>query len=1086
LSAIWLFAAVFLHRYLFTQSLKKGVIMKKLVKMVATAMLCSFMLLSVAQPSMDYNILIEDIEIQPGVTIDINVNVFVNENAQSWSNTGKIIAIEGMAHTGQCMKPLAEALFENTDPAMEINEFFSIDSPGKGLSGLPLGEGFLLEDLYMEDYMNIYFGVISHLNNETDIYPRTILGHSLGGMMVLKLQDTLVKHGTNLKEQYGINNCILLAPAIPAPLDWSFIGSPSAQALFDYVEYFTPEYGTILNLPPVAWVFSLFTNTCCYFPPNTVPGAPTPAEASASGYIGIEPVPLLLQATGTPIPPPLPYPAKSRIAANPGIFMVQNGVQLTIIADEFDRMMSPAEETNLYLYLTNDATLANMKTVLGEETCHDTHISDPHAVTELITLPFNPVNAPGEYTILKDQFFSDALGHQEMVDIWLPPHYFDYPDQQYPVVYFLHKAFSNESDYEYFLPLLNQMTANGEIDPFIIVKPNGWAPPYLGSCWYNSPLYGNYEDMVIQDLIPYIEENYRVIEGQDFRYHMGQSMGGHAGWSMSIRFPELFGAVADIAGYKNMTMTVPMLTPGFLAEQGGTPPYSYSPMAGQLSMLVYTTLGAYNANMAKPPYFVDIFLDENGDIITEYLDDFLSDDIITMIPGKAQPPNTKYFIAQGFYDNVVPYPTTIAFNQVLDDNDWEYEFFTWEGGHFDVLPALEEGFRFLDGVWKEKQQTQTINAPQGWSLISTCMMPADPSVDEILADPALIFALGPNGFYWPGQNVNTMQHWFTKSNALKVKTANMFNLNIDGIAWEDKTVQLNQGVNYLPVLSGESVPAPAIFDQLGATLLYAFEIANSLIYWPAGGLYTLQTLEPGTGYLAITTAPGMVNFGNIAKCHYPIQAQKVNAPANVNSGMQHFVVIDPEALNGFNPGTVFTATNKNGQIVASTALTDRNLPVILAVNGDDPTTQLVDGLIAGEQIFISAISPESDESFALEATFDTGIGLDDIFAEWGISKVLRFKETTGVNKQETYGSLTITPNPVTSQANLSWNMSRPGQVSIALLDNHGGQVIETVNSYFNEGQCSTTISTLGLSSGIYFCRLTTTGYVMMKKIVVMR
>jgi hypothetical protein len=69
---------------------------------------------------------------------------------------------------------------------------------------------------------------------------------------------------------------------------------------------------------------------------------------------------------------------------------------------------------------------------------------------------------------------------------------------------------------------------------------------------------------------------------------------------------------------------------------------------------------------------------------------------------------------------------------------------------------------------------------------------------------------------------------------------------------------------------------------------------------------------------------------------------------------------------------------------------------------------------------------------------------------------------------------------------LSWNMSRPGQVSIALLDNHGGQVIEPVNSYFNEGQCSTTISTLGLSSGIYFCRLTTTGYVMMKKIVVMR
>lgn len=545
--------------------------MKTFTKTLATIAACCFIFAAMAQPSQDYNILIEDIEFQPGVTIDINVNVFVNENAESLANTGKIIAIEGMAHTGQCLKPLAEALFENSDPAMEVNEFFAIDSPGKGLSGLPQGNDFLLEDLYMEDYMNIFFGVISHLNNEMDIYPRTIMGHSLGGMMVLKLQDTLVKQGTNLKEQYGITNCILLAPGIPAPLEWSFIGSPQAQALFDYVEYFTPEYGTILNLPPVAFVYSLFTNTCCYFPPNTVPGAPTPAEAEALGYVGIEPALLLLQASGTPIPPPLPYPTKPRIAANPGIFMAQHGVQLTIIADEFDRMMSPAEETALYQYLTNDATLANMKTVLGEETCHDTHISDPHAVSELITLPFNPVNTPGEYIILKDRFFSDALGHQELVDIWLPPGYDMNMDQHYPVIYLLHKAFSNENEYEWFLPTLNQMMADGEIDPFIIVKPNGWSPPYLGSCWYNSPLYGNYEDMLLNDLIPYVEENFRVLQGQEYRFHLGHSMGGHAGWSMSIHYPELFSVVADIGAYKHQTMMNDMMVGVILAESGGAP-----------------------------------------------------------------------------------------------------------------------------------------------------------------------------------------------------------------------------------------------------------------------------------------------------------------------------------------------------------------------------------------------------------------------------------------------------------------------------------------------------------------------------------
>jgi pimeloyl-ACP methyl ester carboxylesterase len=1058
--------------------------MKKFLKMAATAMLCSLMLFSVAQPAQDYNILIEGIEIEPGVTIDINVDVFVNENAQSWSNTGKVFAIEGMAHTANCWKPLAEQLFSNTDPAMEINEFYAINLPGRGGSGLPQGNGFLFQDMYLEHNLVMYEAVLTYLNEVHGVHPRTIMGHSKGGMEVIMMQNKLIAQGSSLNMKFGIKQAILLAPAIPAPVEWAFLSTGAGQALLEPFAVFNPETGLILDIPFTTWPFLFFTNTCCYFPPNLVPGAPTPAQVLANGYNSIEAGPVIFQLGGA-VPPP-PYPFKPRPSVNPGIFTAPFGVHLTIIADEFDRMMSPEDETNLYLFLTNDATLANMKTVLGEETCHDTHISDPHAVIELITLPFNPVNPPGQYTIQKDEFFSDALGHVELVDIWLPPNYDDFPDQQYPVIYFLHKAFSNESDYGYFLPMLNQMMTDGEIDPFIIVKPNGWAPPYLGSCWYNSPLYGNYEDMIVNDLVPYIEENYRVLKGQDFRYHMGHSKGGHAGWSMSIRYPELFGAVADICGYKNMAMTVPMLAPMFLAEQGGSPPYSYTPYAGQFSMLVFTTLGAYNANMGNPPFFVNVFLDENGNFIPEYLDDYLADDIIAMIPGKVQPPNTQYFIAQGLFDNVVPYPTITAFNQVLDDNGWDYEFFVWEGGHFDVVPALIEAFHFLDGVWKEKMEEQTLNVPQGWSLISTYLMPASPTVSEILTDPGLIFALGPDGFYWPGQNVNTMKNWFTKSTALKVKAAGTFQLDIEGVMWQDNTVQIKQGVNYLPVLSDQAVPATAIFDQLNGSLLYAFEIANSLVYWPMGQLFTLETLEPGVGYLAVTTAPGMVDFGNITKSHTPIHAQQVNAPANVNSAIQHFVVFAPEALADFSAGTLFVVKNANDEIVASTKLTDRNNPLILAVNGDDPTTQQVDGLIAGEQMFLSAVAPASHETTALEANFDTEIGLEDIFAEWGISKVLSFKEATGIIEQETLGDLTITPNPVTSQANLSWNMINPGHASIVLLDNRGCQAAGPVNNYFNEGQCTSTISTLGLSPGIYFCRLTTAEFVTMKKIVVVR
>lgn len=362
--------------------------MKTSLKILTAWCMLLFASMMTAQTSMDYNILIEGIEFQPGVTIDINVNVYVNENAHNWADHGKIFAIEGMVHTANCLKPLAEELFNNP-PQTEINEFFAIDMPGRGGSGLPNGDGFLLEDMYIEDYVVVIEKVLSYMNNVLDIHPVTILGHSLGGMEVILLQDKLIEEGTNLRQKYGIKNAVLLAPGIPAPLDWALIG-PGASSLLAYVNYL-PGIGTVLDFvsPPncYAWPYVFFTNTCCYSPPNMVPGAPTPMEAIANGYNAMEPGPLCMQIVGMPIPEGMPYPYMPRPEAQPNIFKPQHGVQLTIVSDEFDKMMKPEEELALYEYLTGDKKHKRLFEVLGEHTCHDTHISDPASLVELLISP---------------------------------------------------------------------------------------------------------------------------------------------------------------------------------------------------------------------------------------------------------------------------------------------------------------------------------------------------------------------------------------------------------------------------------------------------------------------------------------------------------------------------------------------------------------------------------------------------------------------------------------------------------------------------------------------------------------------------
>jgi enterochelin esterase-like enzyme len=1063
--------------------------MKTLSKTIASLIFCCIALMGFAQPSQDYTILVEDIEFQPGVTIDINVNVFVNENAQSWDNSGKIIAIEGMAHTANCMKPLAETFFEETDPAKEVNEFFAIDSPGKGLSGIPEGNGFMYDQLYFEDYLNIFFAVIDHLNNEMDIYPRTIMGHSLGGLMTLKLQDTLVKQGTNLKEQYGITRTILLAPAIPAPLDWGFIGSPLAQGLLTYAEFFTPEYGSILNLPPQAWVFSLFTNTCCYFPPNTVPGAPTAAEAEALGYVGIEPAPMLLQVSGMPIPPPLPYPYKPRIQANAGIFTAPNGVELFIVSEEFDRMMSPDEESALYAYLTGDASLINYRLILGEETCHDTHIAEPHAVVDILDVTFNESPEEG-YQVYNDQFFSDALGHLEMVDIWLPPGYDMNMDQHYPVIYLLHKAFSNENEYEWFLPTLNQMMADGEIDPFIIVKPNGWSPPYLGSCWYNSPLYGNYEDMLLNDLIPYIEGNFRVLPGQEYRFHLGQAMGGHAGWSMSIRNPELFSVVADISGYKNQDLLNQMSVGLVLAESGGAPPYEFSPANGQLSALWFTMLGAYAPNMANPPYFVNVTIDENGNFIPGYVEQYLQDDIASMISEYTQPAETKYWFANGLTDNVAPYAIALAFKDTLDKYGWEYEFYTYDGGYSGIDDPLAEAFRFIDGVWQEKTSVQEIEVQEGWSFISSYLMPANPVIDEIFAEPVagddLIFAFNKEGIFWPGQNVNTMDFWWTKQ-ALKVKAANNFTMQIPGVSYEDKTVNLEAGYNYMPVLSEEPVNAADIFNQLGDELHFAFDIGQGLVYWPAGGLFTLNTLEPGAGYFVNTFGDCVADFGNVVKSAVAQNNLQVNTIHNyVPAGNQHVIVIAPEAIRNVTAESVIAVGTPEGQIVATTVIHDATQPAVLVAYGDDPTTQSTEGFVVGDVMELSLVDAETLKIITLIPEFDTEIGLENVYTDWGISKITSFKEGLGFFESALESSFNITPNPVKFEATISWEMPESSVVRVELLDCTGKVVRELANKPYKAGNGTIKLSASGFDPGVYFCKISTPEFSTIHKLIIIR
>jgi hypothetical protein len=379
--------------------------MKTKLRLVATMLACGLAMMALAQSKTDYNVLIEDIEFQPGVTIDINVNAYVNEGATK-SGAVQIFAIEGMAHTANCWIPFAQELFTQGLQGNAVSEFFAIDMPGRGGSGFPQGfnpvsgTNFKLADMYLEDYLAVIRAAIHHLNAMPGVQIDIIMGHSLGGLEVILLQDLLISEGSNIRQEFGIKQAILLAPAIPAPLPWGFLGGGAAQLIPMAMDH--PDHGWILNIPYTIWPWLFFTNTCCHFmpgnpwgyPPSMVPGAPTPAQVLANGYNSIEAGPLLFHMAGLPfaiLDPASHHPTRPRVGANPGIFGPQHGVVLTIIAEEFDKMMTPEEEAANYEYLTGDTQAKRLIVILGEDTCHDTHISDPHKLVQALNQLVYPV-----------------------------------------------------------------------------------------------------------------------------------------------------------------------------------------------------------------------------------------------------------------------------------------------------------------------------------------------------------------------------------------------------------------------------------------------------------------------------------------------------------------------------------------------------------------------------------------------------------------------------------------------------------------------------------------------------------------------
>lgn len=123
------------------------------------------------------------------------------------------------------------------------------------------------------------------------------------------------------------------------------------------------------------------------------------------------------------------------------------------------------------------------------------------------------------------------------------PHGFEDAKKEYPVVYLLNGYTGDETDWVrigHVKDIADELIRGNKIEPVVIVMPNGDDRLYMNKDDGTYP----YEDMFIKELMPFVENKYRIKKQKQFRGISGLSMGGAGSLRLSLKYHELFGSCA--------------------------------------------------------------------------------------------------------------------------------------------------------------------------------------------------------------------------------------------------------------------------------------------------------------------------------------------------------------------------------------------------------------------------------------------------------------------------------------------------------------------------------------------------------------
>ncbi len=142
-----------------------------------------------------------------------------------------------------------------------------------------------------------------------------------------------------------------------------------------------------------------------------------------------------------------------------------------------------------------------------------------------------------------------SIGTLRRVFVYTPPGYDDDPTRRYPVLYLQHGAGESErawTEQGKANLILDNLIAAGRAQPMLVVMENGYASAPSDPASRDSS--NRFTELVVKDLVPYIDGKFRTQADREHRAIAGLSMGGGQAMRTGLSHLDQFAWIGSFSG----------------------------------------------------------------------------------------------------------------------------------------------------------------------------------------------------------------------------------------------------------------------------------------------------------------------------------------------------------------------------------------------------------------------------------------------------------------------------------------------------------------------------------------------------------